>query len=290
MQNPVKKVAAIHDMSGFGRSSLTVIIPILSTMGIQVCPVPTSILSTHTGGFTDYKFIDLTEHLEEYIAHWKKLDLDFNSIYSGFLGSVKQIDIVADFINFFGENSEFVVVDPVMGDDGKKYATYTDQMVERMKELVSHADIITPNMTEAAFLLDEEYPLKMDRDLIKDYLYRLADMGPEIVIITSMPYNISAKKTSVIAYNNYDERFWQVDCDYIPTFYPGTGDVFASVLVGSMLQGDSLPLALSRSVQFTSTAIKTTYGYDYDNRDGVMIERILENLKAPVLNHSYEPF
>lgn len=290
MKNPVKKVAAIHDMSGFGRSSLTVIIPILSTMGIQVCPVPTSILSTHTGGFSDYKFIDLTEHLEEYIAHWKKLDLKFNSIYSGFLGSVEQIDIVADFINFFGEDSEFVVVDPVMGDDGKKYATYTDDMVERMKELVSHADIITPNMTEAAFLLDEEYPLKMDKKLIKNYLHRLADMGPEIVIITSMPYNISAKKTSVIAYNNYDERFWQVDCDYIPTFYPGTGDVFASVLVGSMLQGDSLPLALSRSVQFTSTAIKTTYGYDYDNRDGVMLERVLENLKAPVINHSYELF
>ncbi len=290
MKNPVKKVAAIHDMSGFGRSSLTVIIPILSTMGIQVCPVPTSILSTHTGGFSDYKFIDLTEHLEEYIAHWKKLELEFNSIYSGFLGSVKQIDIVADFINFFGGDSEFIVVDPVMGDDGKKYATYTDQMVERMKELVSHADIITPNMTEAAFLLDEEYPLKMDKTLIKDYLHRLADMGPEIVIITSMPYNISAKKTSVIAYNSYDERFWRVDCDYIPTFYPGTGDVFASVLVGSMLQGDSLPLALSRSVQFTSTAIKTTYGYDYDNRDGVMLERVLENLKAPVINHSYEPF
>ncbi|RCW40914.1 MULTISPECIES: pyridoxamine kinase [unclassified Halanaerobium] len=290
MKNPVKKVAAIHDMSGFGRSSLTVIIPILSTMGIQVCPVPTSILSTHTGGFTDYKFIDLTEHLEEYIAHWKKLDLNFNSIYSGFLGSVKQIDIVADFINFFGKDSEFVVVDPVMGDDGKKYATYTDDMVKKMKELVSHADIITPNMTEAAFLLNEEYPLKMDKKLIKNHLYRLADMGPEIVIITSMPYNISAKKTSVIAYNNYDERFWRVDCDYIPTFYPGTGDIFASVLVGSMLQGDSLPLALSRSVQFTSTAIKTTYGYDYDNRDGVMLERVLENLKAPVINHSYELF
>ena len=290
MKNPVKKVAAIHDMSGFGRSSLTVIIPILSTMGIQVCPVPTSILSTHTGGFTDYKFIDLTEHLEEYIAHWKKLDLNFNSIYSGFLGSVKQIDIVADFINFFGKDSEFVVVDPVMGDDGKKYATYTDDMVKKMKELVSHADIITPNMTEAAFLLNEEYPLKMDKKLIKNHLYRLADMGPEIVIITSMPYNISAKKTSVIAYNNYDERFWRVDCDYIPTFYPGTGDIFASVLVGSMLQGDSLPLALSRSVQFTSTAINTTYGYDYDNRDGVMLERVLENLKAPVINHSYELF
>src|SRR6056297_286303 len=118
MNPPVPRVAAIHDLSGFGRSSLTVVIPILSTMGIQVCPLPTAVLSTHTGGFTDYKFIDLTEHLPDYIEHWQRLNLKFDSIYSGFLGSLKQIDIVADFIKNFKEEEQLVVIDPVMGDNG----------------------------------------------------------------------------------------------------------------------------------------------------------------------------
>ena len=290
MKNPVKKVAAIHDLSGFGRASLTVIIPILSTMGIQACPIPTSILSTHTGGFGKPSFMDFTKHMKDYIKHWEELDLEFDSIYSGFLGSTKQIDIVADFIKRFGDNTEFVVVDPVMGDDGKTYGPFDNEMVRRMKELVTHADIITPNMTEAAFLLDEDYPLEMEKAKIKDYLLRLSEIGPEIVIITSLPFDQSEEKTSVIAYNQNDQRFWQVDCDYVPTYFPGTGDVFASVIVGSMLQGDSLPLALDRAVQFTSTAIKTTYGYDYPNREGVLLEKVLDNLKAPVMNHSYKLF
>ncbi len=290
MKNPVKKVAAIHDLSGFGRASLTVIIPILSTMGIQTCPLPTSILSTHTGGFGKPSFVDFTDNMNDIIQHWSELELEFDSIYSGFLGSTKQIDIVANFINKFGKNSEFIVVDPVMGDDGETYSTFDNEMIKRMKELVTHADIITPNMTEAAFLLDEDYPLNMDKDKIKDYLLRLSKMGPKIVIITSLPYDKSEEKTSVIAYNQNDNRFWKVDCDYVPTYFPGTGDVFASVIVGSMLQGDSLPLALDRAVQFTSTAIKTTYGYDYPNREGVLLEKVLENLKAPVFNHSYKLF
>ncbi|MFW5855850.1 MAG: pyridoxamine kinase [Bacillota bacterium] len=290
MKNPIKRVAAIHDLSGFGRSSLTVIIPILSTMKIQVCPLPTSILSTHTGGFTDYKFIDLTEELPDYIRHWENLDLRFNSIYSGFLGSPKQIDIVLNFIKKFGKDSQFVVVDPVMGDNGKTYDPFDHNMIKRMKELIARADIITPNMTEAAFLLDEPYPLRMEKNSIRDYLSRLTKMGPKIAIITSLPLDKSKEKTSVVAYNREDKRWWQVDCDYIPANFPGTGDIFASVITGSMLQGDSLPLALDRAVQFTSSAVKTTYGYDYPKREGVLLEKVLENLKSPVLNHSYKVF
>lgn len=290
MKNTVKRVAAIHDLSGFGRASLTVIIPILSAMGIQVCPLPTSILSTHTGGFDNYKFVDFTEHMKEYIDHWDKLNIKFNSIYSGFLGSTRQIDIVVDFIKRFGNESEFIMVDPVMGDNGKTYGPFDNNMINRMKELITYADIITPNMTEAAFLLNEEYPLLMDKEKIKEYLKRLTKMGPKIVIITSMPFNETNEKTSVIAYNSNDQRFWQVDCDYVPTNFPGTGDIFASVLGGSVLQGDSLPLALDRAVQFTSTAVRTTYAYNYPNREGVLLEKVLGNLKAPVLNHSYKLF
>ena len=131
MSIPVKRVAAIHDLSGFGRASLTAIIPIISAMGIQVCPIPTAILSTHTGGFTDYKFIDLSEHLQEYLEHWKKLGIGFDCIYSGFLGSPQQIDIISQFHQDFSQNQPLIVIDPVMGDNGRLYQTMGMEMVEK---------------------------------------------------------------------------------------------------------------------------------------------------------------
>jgi len=289
MNPPVPRVAAIHDLSGFGRSSLTVVIPVLSTMGIQVCPLPTAVLSTHTGGFTDYKFIDLTEHLPEYIEHWQKLDLQFESIYSGFLGSIKQIDIVANFIKNFKKEEQQVVVDPVMGDNGKTYGPFGPDMIERMKELITQADIITPNLTEAAFLLDKDYSEKIPKSELKEWLWQLSQKGPEVVIITGVLEG-EGKKTAVLAYNKDDGRFWKVDCDFIPAQFPGTGDAFTSVIVGSLLKGDSLPLALDRAVQFISTAVRTTYGYNYPEREGVMLERVLDNLKSPIISHSYEIF
>ncbi|WHH61192.1 pyridoxamine kinase [Petroclostridium sp. X23] len=288
MKNIIPRIAAIHDLSGFGRCSLTVIIPILSAMGMQVCPLPTAVLSTHTGEFENYKFIDLTEHMEEYIAHWKSLDIKFNSIYSGFLGSSRQISIVADFINEFHQPDQLVVVDPVLGDDGELYATFDHKMVNKMGELVKLADIITPNITEAALLLNEPYPESIQQEELKSWILRLADQGPKTVIITSVPESLSKNKTAVVAYNSSDKRFWKVSCDYIPANYPGTGDVFTSVLVGSLLQGDSLPIALDRAVQFVSIAIRSTFGYQYPVREGVLIERVLQNLKAPVTLSSYE--
>lgn len=156
MEKIIQKVAAIHDLSGFGRASLTTIIPILSTMEIQTCPLPTAVLSTQTSGFEDYSFIDLTDYMEEHIAHWKKLNLDFDCIYSGFLGSVRQIQIVSDFVEYFKRKDNLVVVDPVLGDNGSLYDTMGEEMVCEMKKLVSKADIITPNFTEAAFLLGED--------------------------------------------------------------------------------------------------------------------------------------
>lgn len=187
MSRLIKKVAAIHDLSGFGRASLTTVIPILSTMGIQVCPVPTAILSTHTSNFTGYSFIDLTDYMEEHIAHWKKLNLEFDCIYSGFLGSPRQIKIVSDFVDHFGHKDNLVVVDPVMGDNGSLYGTMGEEMVVEMRKLVSKADIITPNFTEAAFLLGEKYKETTTEEEVKNWLVRISEMGPKIVIITSVP-------------------------------------------------------------------------------------------------------
>lgn len=291
MDKIIKKVAAIHDLSGFGRASLTTIIPILSTMGVQVCPVPTAILSTHTSGFEGYSFIDLTDYMEEHIAHWKKLNLEFDCIYSGFLGSPRQIKIVCDFVDYFGSDENLVVVDPVLGDNGSLYGTMGQEMVDEMKKLVSKADIITPNFTEAAFLLGEEYKEKIDEEEVKEWLVKLSAMGPKIVLITSVPDNDKEtvdKYTSVIAYDRENDVFWKVSCKYIPASYPGTGDAYTSVLIGSLLQGDSLPMAIDRGVQFITQCIKASYGFKYPNREGVLLERTLGILKMPVILGGYE--
>lgn len=287
MKRLVPRVAAINDLSGFGRSSLAVIMPILSTMGIQVCSLPTAVLSAHTE-YEGYHFVDLTKTMEGYIEHWKKLQIEFDCIYSGFLGSPCQIDIISRFIRQFSGNGPLVVIDPVMGDNGTLYSTMSREMVCKMRGLMREATLITPNFTEAAYLLNEEYSPEIKENEVKEWLVRLADMGPKVVIITSVPDFAAHKKTSVIAYDRDGGHFWKVSCIYIPAHYPGTGDVFTSVIVGSLLQGDSLPIALDRGVQFITSAIRASYGYDYPRGEGVLLERVLGNLNVPVLSGSYE--
>ncbi|MCF8009265.1 MAG: pyridoxamine kinase [Halanaerobiales bacterium] len=288
MENPVPKVAAIHDLSGYGRGSLTTVIEVLSTMGIQPCPLPTAILSTHTGGFNNYKFIDLTEQLPEYIDHWESLNIKFDAIYSGFLGSIDQIDIVSDFVKRFKYKDQYIIIDPVLGDNGNTYDTFDQKMIESMKKLIRKADLITPNITEAKFLLDKVNK-NIDSDKqAKKWLEELSSFGPEMVVITSVPGFKTNQKTSVLAYHKKDGRFWKVNCDYIPANFPGTGDLFTSIMVGSLLTGDSLPMAIDRAVQFISMAVRTTHGYDFPEREGVLLERILDNLKLPVNGKSYE--
>lgn len=288
MKRPVNRVAAIHDLSGFGRSSLSVVIPILSTMGIQVCAVPTAVLSTHTGDFEGYSFVDLTDSMEDFINHWRRLELDFDAIYSGFLGSPRQVEIISRFIDDFARENTLVVVDPVLGDDGRLYETMGTEMVKQMRGLIGKANVITPNFTEAAYLLDKPYNKQVSEGELKEWLLSLAEMGPDIVIMTSVPDPRQSKNTMVMAYNREDGRFWKVSCVYIPANFPGTGDVFTSVIVGSMLQGDSLPVAMDRGVQFITAAIRASYGFKYPLREGVLLERVLGNLNLPVLASTYE--
>lgn len=288
MKKPVSRVAAINDLSGFGRSSLAAIIPILSTMGIQVCSVPTAVLSTHTGDFEGYSFVDLTDSMEQFIAHWKSLQLEFEAIYSGFLGSPRQAEIISRFITDFARDDTLVVVDPVMGDDGKLYATMNQKMVEEMRKLIKKANVITPNITEAALLLNEAVHTAMTEKELRGWLLRLAEMGPDIVIVTGVPDPKQNKNTMVLAYNRADNRFWKVSCVYIPANFPGTGDIFTSVIVGSLLQGDSLPVAIDRGVQFITAAIRASYGFNYPLREGVLLERVLGNLNMPVIANTYD--
>ena len=284
----IPRVAAIHDLSGYGRNSLSVVIPILSTMGAQAVALPTAVLSTHTGGFEGYAFEDLTGFMKKAIDHWTKLDIRFHCIYSGFLGSPAQVELVSDFIGRQQKNQPLVVVDPVLADGGRLYDTMDMDMVNGMKRLIRRADLITPNLTEASLLLGKAYEPELGEEELKDWLVSLAEMGPETVVITSAPVSRKRKDISVVAYNRRSGHFWRAPCVYIPANYPGAGDVFTSVLTGSLLQGDSLPVALDRGVQFVTQAIRASYGFDYPRREGVLLERVLNSLNGPVLSGSYE--
>ncbi len=274
MINNSAKVAAIHDLSGVGRCSLSVILPTLSAQGIQVCPVPTAILSAHTGGFGDVVLRDLTDYISPALEHYKRLEYKFDCVYSGFLASTEQIDHCLEFFEYY--KNALKVVDPVMADHGKPYKTCTPELCSRMKELAAVADIITPNVTEAAILLGEN-PMQADVTMqqVKSYLVRLSELGPKIVVITSV---FSDGKTYNVGYDREHSKFWRIPYNMINANYPGTGDVFASVLTGSILRGDSLPIAMNRATAFLERAIKTTYSYSTDNRDGIMLESCLDFL------------
>mgnify|MGYP000450041057 FL=1 len=198
--------------------------------------------------------------MQDYIDHWKELNIDFDCIYSGFLGSERQIEIVSGFIDDFGTEDNMVVIDPVLGDNGNLYSTMDQGLVEGMKRLVTKADIITPNFTEVSLLLGEEYKQTTTDEEIKEWVKRLSDMGPDIIVVTSVPDKEKDKDSNVIAYDRTCDTYWKIKCRYIPTFYPGTGDAYTSVMIGSLLDGDSLPIALDKGVQFITQAIKASYG------------------------------
>lgn len=283
----VKKIVAVHDLSGVGRVSLTVVIPILSSMGFQVCPLPTAVLSNHTQ-YTHFSFLDLTDEMMKIIAEWRKLDIRFDAFYTGYLGSSRQIQIVSDFIDSFRQSDCLVVVDPVLGDNGRLYTNFGQAMVTEMQHLITKADVITPNLTELFYLLELPYKEENTDEELKDYLHKLSDKGPEIVIITSVPVLNDTHKTSVYAYNRIGNRYWKITCPYLPAHYPGTGDTFTSVVTGALMQGDSLPIALDRATQFILQGIRATFGYEYDNREGILLEKVLHNLDMPIQSSSYE--
>ena len=185
--NRTPRIAAIHDLSGFGRCSLTIVMPVLSAMGLQCCPLPTAYLSTHTGGFTGNTFLDMTEELGKAMAHWERLGLTFEAIYTGFMGNERQMALAADFIRAVRSPGTIVVVDPVMGDHGKLYRTYTPAMCQAMKGLAETADVIVPNATEAALLLDVPYEsLSPTRDGFRRTVEALSRQGRRSVVLTGV--------------------------------------------------------------------------------------------------------
>ena len=270
-----KKIAVINDISGYGRCSLTVAIPVLSAMGIQCCPVPTAILSNHTE-FPVYFFDDYTDKMRSYIAKWKELGLEFDSISSGFLGSAEQIEIVLEFVEQFRTERTLVLVDPVMGDHGKLYATYTKEMCDEMKQLVGYADVVTPNVTEACFLTDTPYrDHGWSRKELLNMAMMLRLMGAKSVVITGVREG-NYYMNVVLERGKSEAEFIRMKS--AGNQRPGTGDVFSSVLAGAVLNGKTLCAATRLAASFVKDCIKKSDELDIPHSNGVCFEMLLGKL------------
>ncbi len=275
-RSPVPRLAAIHDLSGLGRCSLTAVMPVLSRLGVQVCPLPTALLSSQTDGYSDYYFLDLSESMERIMDRWAEEDVTFESIYSGFLGSPEQAGLVRRFIDRFSRPGQLVVVDPVMGDDGEFYGPYSQAMVESMKDLCSRAHLITPNFTEAALLLGEPYRPFLSRDELADWLERLSRMGPDLIVITSVPLKEAGKKRIALAgWDRRDSSFFISSVRKVQQSFPGTGDIFTSLLTGYLLNGLSFRKSVKRAERKIRLVIKKTSLYNLPRREGVLLEKYL---------------
>ncbi|QNL43796.1 pyridoxamine kinase [Oscillibacter hominis] len=275
---PTPRVAAIHDLSGFGRCSLTVAIPVLSAMGVQCCPLPTAFLSTHTGGFTGYTFLDMTDEMPKVAAHWKELGLHFDAIYSGFMGSERQMAITAEFIRTFRrDGSTVVVVDPVMGDHGQSYATYTPAMCDAMARMATLADVITPNLTEAAFMLGVPYDaLRTDEAGYRRWVEKLSLGGKRSVVLTGV--SLEPTKIGAACFDARSGKAEIIQTTFETREFHGTGDVFASVLTGALVGGRSLMEAVSDAVEFVRECAAYSAPQNLPVREGVDFEPLLWKL------------
>ena len=267
-----KRVAAIHYLSGFGKCSLTVALPILSAAGIETSALPTAILSTHTGGISGYTYRDLTEDMRPVMKHWKSLDIKFDAIYTGFLGSFEQLDIVKEFFDAFRQEDNLILVDPVMGDNGELYTVFTREFAAGMRMLCQKADIIVPNLTEAALLLDEPYhPGPYTHAYIESLLRKLGALGPQKVVLTGVYFK--EDELGAATYDRTTDTIDYVFTQKIPGYYHGTGDVFASALLSALLNDFSLIDAAAIAVHFTTDSIRRTYKAKTDYRFGVNFEQ-----------------
>jgi len=272
-----KRVAAIHDISGFGRCSLSVALPIISVAGIECSVVPTAVLSTHTGGLDGFTYRDLTDDILPFACHWQRLGLGFDALYSGFLGSLKQIEILSEFFNRFRTDDNMVIVDPVMADNGMLYKTFPVDFPKEMRKLCQKADIIVPNITEAALLLDESYHEgPYTKGYISKKLKKLALLGSKKVVLTGVHFNET--EIGAAAYDKKTGSTYYAFAPWIPSFYPGTGDVFASVLLAGLINGHDLSKATKIAVDFVANCIQRTYAAKTDTRFGINFEAGLGNL------------
>lgn len=271
MEYKEMRCAAIHDLSGLGKCSLTVALPVLSVCGVETSVIPTAVLSTHTGGFKDYTYVDLTEDMLPFAKHWKAEGAEFEALYSGFLGSDDQIEIVAQIFDIFESDKTIIVIDPVMGDNGKLYPTYTEKMADGIAQLSHRADVLVPNMTEASRILGIEYTDgPYTKEFVYDILERLCSLGPKRSVITGVWF-----EDGLLGSACRDDE--QNKTDYfmherIEGYFHGTGDLFSSILTGGLLNGMDIFEASRVATEITWETIVTTRDHAKDKRFGPKFE------------------
>ena len=268
-----KKILTIQDISCVGQCSLTVALPILSACGLETCILPSAVLSTHTAGFSGFTFRDLTDDMPEIQAHWKKENIKFKAIYTGYLGSVKQVGYVQDILNTMGTDDCIRIVDPAMADNGKLYSIFNDEYVEAMRGLCASADILIPNITEACFLAGVEYRETYDEGYVKELLDKLSRLGAKTIVLTGVGYALT--KTGVIVYENGSIRYYEHD--KISKGCHGTGDIYASAFTGALMNGKDIFEAARIAADYTVKCIINTQG-DADHWYGAKFETALRDL------------
>ncbi len=267
------KVLTVQDISCVGQCSLTVALPIISACGVETCVLPSAVLSTHTAGFTGYTFRDLSEDMPAIKDHWIKEGIKFDAIYTGYLGSTKQIDFVADIIDETSANGALTVIDPAMADGGKLYPAFDSEYVEAMKKLVAKADYVLPNVTEAAFLTGIEYRTETDREYVDSLILGLISLGAKNVILTGISYREGM--TGVVVFENGEYSYYEHT--FLPESRHGTGDIYASSFTGALMRGKSAYEAAKIAADYTVLAIKASAG-DVTHTYGAKFEPVLGKL------------
>lgn len=275
---PMKKIVSIQDISALGKCSLTVALPIISAMGIECAVVPTAVLSTHTQ-FQGWTFHDLTDEMEPIADHWKSQGFAFDAIYTGYLGSARQVDIVKRYFRDFGAGAK-IIVDPAMADNGKLYAGFAPDFPQKMAELLDGADLVLPNLTEACFLLDKPYREEYDRAYIMELLTGLLNKGAKVAALTGVSFEEG--KLGVVSLDGETGAFSEYYTDRLPVNFHGTGDIYSSTAVGALMNGMSVPDALALAADYTAECIRLTlkeenhswYGVNFEQAVPFLLERM----------------
>lgn len=272
----MQRIVTIQDISCVGKCSLTVALPIISAMGVETAIIPTAVLSTHTM-FQNYTFHDLTDEIAPIARHWQQEQIDFAAIYTGYLGSKRQVQLISDFFDQFKSEDNFIFVDPVMADNGKLYPLFDLDFAAQMAKLCAKADIIVPNLTEACFLTGTEYREHYDEQYIETLLNKLAALGTKrAVVLTGVA--LEPGKTGVAGRDLVSGEKIRYVHDRIPVSYHGTGDIFSSTTVGALALGKSLQEALEIAADYTVACIRETMEHDAEKKYGVNFERVLPQL------------
>lgn len=275
----IKKAAVINDLSGFGKCSLTATIAVLSVMGVQPCPMPTAVLTNQTG-YRNHYCIDLTDELCHYKEMWSLNNESFDGIYSGYIADKKQVDIILDFISTFRKSNTIVLVDPVMGDNGRLYSAFSNETCKKVCSLARSADIITPNLTELCILTDTDFEELNSHCESDDFLDRISDVAKSAFSHSEQKIVVTGIKKGNCLYNGV---FTKQDCDFVKAechggSFSGTGDIFASIVFASVVNGESLVSAVSKAVSFIEKATADTAKEPYDRNDGINFEKFLYQL------------